>query len=866
MTGSFAFSGMDEKWQKVREIFDSALRREPEERSQFVNKACGADKSLLIEVESLLSSLDSADSFLETPVASKVADIINPEIRTLERGQTLGHYEIIEQIGAGGMGEVFLARDTRLNRKVALKLLASHITDDQNRVSRFRQEAFATSALNHPNIVTIYEIGEWQGRDFIATEFIDGVTLRTLLRKKKLGIGEGLDIILQIASALAAAHGAGVVHRDIKPENIMIRPDGLVKVLDFGIAKYRPSEGGQKALIETGIGEIIGTAAYMSPEQARGQEIDQRTDIWSLGVILYEMIARKLPFAGETKSDRIAAILEREPVPLTKLNQKVSPQLQQILNRALAKDKERRYANITDMSEDLYLLRETTGDKHSAPFIFPARKPFAWQRNYLFALSALVVFLAGAIALGFYFSLSRKTAPSDKKSIAVLPLKPINTASRDEIYEIGIADSLIQRLSSIKGFVVRPLSAIRKYADIEQDPLAAGREQQVDYVLASNYQIAGGKVRVTSQLLNVESGEIEETYKSEKDSSDVFAMQDMIASELGKLLQTHFAFTSGTPAATRGTNNEEAYRLYLQAMYIVDIHTLSTAQKAVELLERAVELDPDYAQAWAGKAYAHRGVANFIGRSGSTYEDTQKSMEAIKRALSLDENLADAYSTLCENKMYYEYDFVEAESACKRGIELNPNSPLAHQVYSRYLLSRRRFDEAITEIKTTIDLEPASLFYNSLYGMNLYYARRYPEAIAQFKRVIAMDENFSHPYYWLCVALAAQGNESEAFGVFMKVYKPDEATAQAFQTAYQSSGWRGVMQELAKRFEQNEERYFFGAFYNAQAGNKDKAFEYLEKSYQRREMWMAYLQVDPRLDPLRGDPRFEALVRRVESK
>jgi tetratricopeptide (TPR) repeat protein len=333
-------------------------------------------------------------------------------------------------------------------------------------------------------------------------------------------------------------------------------------------------------------------------------------------------------------------------------------------------------------------------------------------------------------------------------------------------------------------------------------------------------------------------------------------------------LQARFAVTSGTPAAKRGTDNEEAYRLYLQGMYVVDIrHTFSNAQKAVELLERAVELDPDYAQAWAGKAYAHRGVANFIGRDGSVQEHTQKSMEAIKRALSLDENLAEAYSTLCENKMYYEYDFVEAESACKRGIELNPNSPLAHQVYSRYLTSRGRFDEAIAEIKTSIDLEPASLFNNSLYGIHLYYARRYPEAVAQFKRVLAMDENFGQARYWLYATLAAQGNELEAFELFMKelaLDKADEATAQAFQTAYQSSGRRGVMQEHAKRFEQNEERYFFGAIYNAQAGNKDKAFEYLEKSYQRREMWMAYLKVDPRLDPLRDDPRFDELVKRVE--
>ncbi|MCA1623999.1 MAG: tetratricopeptide repeat protein, partial [Acidobacteria bacterium] len=448
-------------------------------------------------------------------------------------------------------------------------------------------------------------------------------------------------------------------------------------------------------------------------------------------------------------------------------------------------------------------------------------------------------------------------------------LKPINTTNRDELYEIGIADSLIHRLGSMKGFVVRPLSATRKYADINQDPIAAGREQQVDYILASNYQLAGGRIRVTSQLFNVASGQIEETYKSEKDAGDIFAMQDAIAGEVGNLLLARFATTLSNPTTKSGTNNEEAYRLYLQGIYLSNNRNLTDARKAVEVLEQAVQLDPNYAQAWAGKAYAHRVVANFTGRSINIHEDHQKSMEAINKTLSLDENLSEAHSTLCEEKMYYEYDFAGAEASCKRAVELNPDSSQAHQIYSRYLFSRGRFDEAIAEIKTAIDLEPALLFNHTLYGINFYYARRYPEAVVQFKRVMAMEENFGIAHFWLILTLVAQGNEPEAFEWVMNGVdfdKADEATIQVYKRAYQTSGWRGVMQERAKRFEQSDEIYFRGAEFNAQAGNKDKAFEYLEKSYQRREMWMAYLQVDPRLDALRDDPRFAELVRRVEKR
>ncbi len=862
----------DENWQQIRNIFDEAIRRNPSERLEFVRRECGENNIVLEEVESLLTSLDSAESFLEIPVVAKISNAMTLEQpQKLECGEAVGQYNIISQIGEGGMGEVYLAEDTRLNRKVALKFLVTDISEDKNHVRRFQQEAFATSALNHPNIVTIYEIGKWQDRDFIVTEFIDGVTLRVLLRKKKLTVGGAVEIALQIASALSAAHGAGIVHRDIKPENIVNRNDGLVKVLDFGIAKYRPTEAGRKVLVETKIGEVVGTVAYMSPEQVRGKEVDTQTDIWSLGIILYEMIAGRLPFAGDTKSDRIAAILEHEPEPISKLNRNISPELERVIKSALAKDKKARYKDIADLAEDLHLLRETTGDKLQAPLIFPLRKTASVRREiYWFVALSLLVLLFTAVGLWFYLPRSSKTTGSDKKSIVILPLKPINTGNRDELYEIGIADSLINRLGSGKGFVVRPLSAVRKYADLEQDPLAAGQEQKVDYVLASNYQIAGGKIRVTSQLFNVENGQIEETYKTEKDAGDVFAMEDAVAGDVGNLLQARFGVAQSKPMQKRGTENEEAYRLYLQGIHFNDKRLPPDGEKAVEYFEKAVRLDPNYARAWAGVAFAHRSLMD-IGADVDYQEQHRISMEAVGKALALDPNLSEAYNALCLNKLNYEYDASDAETACKRAIELDPNSPLAHNTYARLLFSSRskRFDEAIAEIKTAIDLDPTSFYHQIVYTVALTYARRYDEARQQLERLAQRNPKRAVSYFWLVGGVAFQGKQAEDFERltrFQKLAETDEETVRVYKTAYQTDGWHGVLRQQAKRsYEYNPMFYFFACLY-AQIGDKDKAFEYLEKTYHRREHWMAYIEVDPRFDSLRGDPRFGELVKRVESK
>lgn len=501
--------------------------------------------------------------------------------------------------------------------------------------------------------------------------------------------------------------------------------------------------------------------------------------------------------------------------------------------------------------------------------LVPARTAIWSKRKYsAFVAAGLIL---GAIGLGYYFFYAGKaTSGMDgKTSIAVLPPKPINPTNRDENYEIGIADSLINKVGSMKGFTVRQLNATRKYTDIEQDSLAAGREQQVDYVLASNYQLANGKIKVTAQLFNVATGQIEGTFTSQEHAVDTFKMQDAIASGIGNWFSAKFGTTSSGPTANRGTDNEDAYRLYLQGMYLYDRRTLADSLKAVELLEQALQFDPNYARAWAGKAHVHRSLGNF-GGAISPHEQYKKSIEAANNALALDANLADAHSALCENKFFYEYDYDGAERDCKRAIELDANSGRAHDIYSRYLWTRGRFDEAIAESRISIDFEPTALFSQRNYGISLFYARRYDESVTQFKRVAEIDPNYVATYAWLVPGLLVQGSEAEAFEWFMKwqeVLKTEEETVQAYKAAYQTSGWQGVGRERVKRFDEGKIRsYFLEACLTVHTGNKDKAFEYLEKSYQRREWGIPYLRIDPSLDALRGDPRLDELVSRVESR
>src|SRR6266481_4604966 len=704
--------------------------------------------------------LEAGDEVSRAVFESAIAEVNVPD-----KQWRLGDYEILDEIGRGGMGVIYLARQRHPNRTVAVKRVLNYHADSHETLMRFRREADAAASLDHPNVLPIYEVSESEdGLPFFSMKFATGGSLQHAASSLRNKPRNSVELMAKVARAVEYAHGQGILHRDLKPGNILLDGCGEPLVSDFGLAKWLDANKDLTKSLTT-----FGTPGYIAPEQAEGTGValTPAADVYGLGAVLFDLLTGRPPFLGPNALSVIRQASESPAPKLRSLLHSPDRDLETICARCLERDPKARYQSAGDLATDLE--RWLDGRPIVArPVSVPTRLGRWSRRNPKLIATGAACLLFGAAMMWFFRGELAKLLSVERpdKSIAVLPAKAINSANRDEIYEIGIADSLILKLSSMKGFVVRPLSVMRKYADVGQEPLAAGREQKADYVLASNYQLEGGKIRITAQLLSVTSGQIEETYKSEKDAADVFAMQDAIASEVGNVLSARFGTTPSGRTANRGTTNEEAYRLYLQGMHILGKRTPADAKKAVEVLGESLRLDPKYAQAWAGVAQAHRSLGNFGG--SNKQEESQKSIEAINTALALDENLADAHTALCGYKMSDEWDFDGAERECKRAVELDPNSSQAHSVYSRYLNCRRRFDEGIAEIKTAIDLEPASLVNQRDYGVSLYYARRYADAVTQLKRVIAMDEKFDTAYNWLVVALEMQGKYPEAFEWFMK--------------------------------------------------------------------------------------------------
>ena len=703
-----------ERLKKIEEIYHAALAIASDGRTSFLDDSCGDDLDLRNQVQTLLSFDDTPTSFLDDTPKELAAEMLSNRKAPDPIGKTIGHYTVIKLLGVGGMGKVYLAEDTRLGRKVALKLLPESLLGDSDRMARFVLEAKSASALNHPNIITIHEIGESDGTQFIATEFIDGETLSKHLKSNSRDLASALDIGIQIASALKEAHTAGIVHRDIKPDNVMVRANGLVKILDFGVAKLTGSAITDSQFeaaipVKTGStmpGVIIGTADYMSPEQARGGPVDQRSDIFSFGALMYEMLAGKRAFTGENAMDTIGAILHKEPAPLATLQQDLPLAITQIIDKSLSKNVEERYKSIKDVLAELKAVKKQL-DYDEVESSFAPRKTnernrqtlsgrdasstaadaFSLQRDtgaevvsastfnrkaVFFLAAILMVLLAGG-----FFSFWNLTAKRQVGSIAVMPFLNLSGDVSIDYLSDGMTENLIRSLSNIPDLSIKARSTVFTYKGKETSPKQIGEELTVDAVLIGKLLHTGDELKLDIELVDAVSQNLLWSQSYSRKLTDLAAVQSDIARDVADRLRPELSTAEQNQVAKNYSNSSEAQQLYLKGRFHWNKRNVKDLYRAADYFSQAIEKDSKYALAHAGLADSYALIPLYGNLR--PHEFKPKAKQSALKALEIDGNLAEAHASLGYIINTYDFDWDGAEREYKTAIRLNPNYPSARQ-------------------------------------------------------------------------------------------------------------------------------------------------------------------------------------------
>ena len=767
------------------------------------------------------------------------------------------------------MGEVYLATDITAGRKAALKLLPLRFTGDAERLKRFQQEAHAVVGLNHPNIVTVYEIGEDHSTHYIASELIEGETLRQRLTRGRIQFSEAVDVAIQVASALVAAHNAGIVHRDIKPENIMLRPDGYVKVLDFGIAKLAESSSRQAnerrdeavTLAATNLGSILGTVRYMSPEQACGAPVDKRTDIWSLGVVLYEMVTGHAPFAGDTPKEVMSAILEKEPPPLTSYNKQTPAELQQIISKTLRKDHEERYHSAHELLEALKDLRhklEVEADLARAPAALP------WLRWIRSPAALVLVLLIGALALAlpFYWHRNLPTSSPPEKSIAVLPFLDLSATKDQEYFCDGMSEEIIDALARVDGLRVVARTSSFSFKGKSVNAREVGEKLNVANVLEGSLRREGNRVRVTAELINARSGFHLWTETYDRELQDVFALQDEITRAIVDALKIKLAVT---PQA-RQQPNTEVYDLYLQGLYFSNKGSEEDLRRALGFFQRAVEKDPTFSRAWTGIAKVWYFLADVYVKPLDAYP---LSRAAALKAIALDEKDAEAHCYLSEAKRVLDWDLAGAEAELNRALELDSNSAPAHFFSALLPLFRGELKEGLRLVLEAEKLDPVSPIISYVATAAYLANDQIDEAISEGQRTLQLDPNYFYLDSDLAAAYREKGNFNEAMALYTKAQETTHLPSSGLAITYARMGRETEARNiLAQLLQAREKRYVsapvIAAVYVA-FGEKEEAFHWLERAYAEHSgilQWIAFL---PEFRPLHSDARFPDLLRRIDA-
>src|SRR6059058_5795330 len=722
----------------IEEIFHAALDQKSDQVGAFLDTACEGDEVLRRKVEALLASHQRAGAFIEAPVGGIATRIIENGQADLLVGQTIGHYKISKRIGSGGMGEVYLATDITAGREAALKLLPLRFTADAERLKRFQQEAHALVGLNHPNILTVYEIGEDHSTHYIASELIEGETLRQRLMRVRMEVGEAVDVAIQVASALAAAHETGIVHRDIKPENIMLRPDGYVKVLDFGIAKLAEEElpaamprDEALLLVETNLGAVLGTVRYMSPEQACGEGVDQSTDIWSLGVVLYEMLTGHAPFTGDTSQDVMFSILEKEPPPLMHYIARAPAELQQIISKTLRKDRGQRYRSAHELLQALKDLRrklEAELERAAAPL---------WLRWARSPAALVLIVLAAALALTVPFFRHRNLTTSlpPDKSIAVLPLQNLSEDKENAFFADGVQDELLSNLSKIKDLKVISRTSVMQYkSGITRNLKEIAQQLGVTNVVEGSVRRFGNHIRVSVQLIDALTDRHIWVQNYDRTLADSLALQGELAMEIAAGVGSTLSPQEKARVEATPTKSTAAYEAYLRgrALAAGSSYDKPTLERTIQSYQEAVKLDPNFVLAWAYLSCA-QSQSYWQGHDPSPAR-LAAAKDAVDRALALDPNLPETHLALGYYRYWGQRDFPGGLAEFQQAEKGLPNN--VDVIFAIALIQRRlgHWDEAIGELRRAIELDPRNI--NACLGLAVTYGslRRFPEALATVDR------------------------------------------------------------------------------------------------------------------------------------
>jgi serine/threonine-protein kinase len=839
--------------------------------------------------------------------------------------QFIAHYRILRRLGKGGMGEVFLAEDTKQHRrKVALKVLPPELTRSESRLRRFKQEARAVLVLNHPNILTVFEIGESADGYYIASEYIEGETLRQCVWRGPLRVDEALGVAIQVAMALETAHASGIVHRDIKPENIMLRQDRFVrdrfvKVLDFGLAKLTDREGSSSdpeavtiPITETNPGLVMGTSGYMSPEQAQGESIDARTDIFSLGVVLYEMVAGEPPFKGRTDSHTRVSIIDHEPAPLTQHVPDVPRQLERIIAKALAKDRLKRYQTVTDLKLDLEQLRDelhlessvstgarrhseevtvetsageysTTRTKMPVTTVADSRSHTSAEHTAVapaktsrwIAYAAAGAVLCALIAAVAYFAWPRPPI----NSVAVLPFVNDSKDPNVEYLSDGITESIINSLSQLPNLKVMSRNAAFRFKGSNQDPVDAGRSLNVGAVLTGRLLKRDDRFVIKAELIKVADGS--QLWGDEYNSSlaDIFSVQDEVSKKISQSLRLRLSGADEEKLAKRYTHDAEAYQLYLKGRYFWNKRNEEGFRNGIDFFKRAEEKDPTFALAFSGLADSYALLCD-IGVVRPA-DEMPKAKAAAQKAVDADATLAEAYTSRAFVKLAYDWNWLGAQSDFQQALKLNPKYPTAHQWYASYLMQMGKFSLAKAEIEEAHNLDPLSPIISSNSGLYSYYEHHYDDAIAKYKQLLQSDPDFWVARHYLALAYVQKGMHDDAIKELRSLIKapatgpiPAEAIASDTEAsaslgfAWAMAGKKAEAQDILHKLDALSQRRYVTPLYFAivYAGLKDNdhAIEYLNKAYEARHPGLVLIRIEPMFDALRSDERFKQLVQRFE--